>query len=163
MKSRLPVLLSLAVAMVAPAVFAQQAQVDPYTGQAISLETLSRNLDTAKMETALLEEKVKEAHLKRELDALSPTPAQAHTGRAHHVDSGRQGRKVRERSAPAVEASAPQISAVSILSIGGTRTALLKVDGRTLSVRDGQMTSYGKVVIPDNRQLFLGTRSFIVP
>lgn len=164
--------LALASALTSTAVYAQTSEVNPYTGQPQSLEQLGRELETAKQQTAVLEERVKQAQLtmtlnvvpvkeKAELKSLESQAKQAsrEVEAPAPIVEKKSKPKVEERPVPP---PAPMITLSSVIRSSGEAVALLDINGSTLAVHNGDKTSYGPVAILDDMHVRVGLQTLTV-
>lgn len=141
-----------------------QSQVNPYTGDPTTLESLSRELETAKAQTAVLEERVKQAQLgmtlnvvpvkqRAELEQLEMQAKQAALVNNPPPPVVVQPAKKVEKPAPK---PAPVVKLSSVIRSGDTLTALLDVDGRQMAVKSGDNTEFGPVAILNDQEARVG-------
>lgn len=163
-------LISLAGALGAATAHAQSSTgVNPYTGEPMSLETLTRELETAKAQTAVLEERVKQAQLSmtlnmvpiRERAELQQLEMQARQmSQINNPPPAPPQPQVQPAPQPVQPARPPEpeIKLSSVIRSGDSLTALLDVDGRTLAVRDGDDTPFGRVTIVNELEVAVGAK-----
>jgi len=150
------------------------ADTNPYTGQPLMLEHLTRELETAKVQTAVLEERVKQAQLnmtlnvvpakeRAELKQLEMQAQQAARSASVEASAPTPAPKVAPKKVEApTPPPAPVVQLASVINVNGVKAALLDVDGQSLAVRDGDTTRFGRVVILDDRRIQLGARELAV-
>jgi len=159
-------LIGLAGALGASLAQAQSVEVNPYTGQPVTLESLSRELETAKAQTAVLEERVKQAQLgmtlnvvplkqRAELQLLEKQAKEA----AQVSNPTRAQPKTVEKPVPPPE---PIVKLTSVIRAGDALSALLDVNGQTMAVKHGDQTPFGQVAILSDREVQLGARRLSV-
>lgn len=151
---------------------AQGGEINPYTGQPVSLESLSRELETAKAQTAVLEERVKQAQLSMTLNVV-PVKQRAElelleqqAKQAAQVNNPPPVQEPQERPQKKVQKPAPPpepvVRVASIIQAGDALTALLDVNGQTMAVKNGEQTQFGTVAILNEREVRLGVRRLFV-
>jgi hypothetical protein len=188
--------------------------VNPFNGKLQSVEQIQRDLEQARIETQMLEERLKQTNLAEELKTVpmrkAVEAAQATTAvkkeeaaqkeidqnmRAPKVPTGTTGRAgapaadkpvlVKKKARPVVVKSAdkagasadktvpgtaatpapaplPRPSLVSIVNVGGARSAVLEFAGGTLVVADGDSTPFGVLRIHDQNSADVGGTSLRV-
>ena len=167
---------ALAVAQANPAV----AQVNPFTGTPATLEARQRDVENAKLDSVLLEEQVKQARLKADLETvpvkkaaeLAQVKAQMEVAQAQ-ARAKLQDERIKTQPAPkpapapvAVKPAAPPppppINLVSIMTVKGKRSAVLTQGANSLVVADGEQSPLGRVRIIDNQTAQVGLQQFRV-
>lgn len=160
---------------------------NPFTGKATTLEQRQYEIEMAKMETDLLQERVKQAALTADLTYL-PVKKQAEismlpnvakmqkdakdsakptsTAAATPKKATKSKKKKADAATPVVSAPVvapePQIS-VSSISINGTNASVvLESQGNILSARHGESTQFGAVQVIDSRTVRVGGRQLTV-
>lgn len=183
--------------------------VNPFSGKPVGLEARQRSLEIAKMETALLEEQLKQAaltedmsimplkkrvetaqattarmkeelaqkevamapKLKAQADAdarkgLNPMPMPAEAKAKAKTRPVKKVKVAEPAAAPVTPAvapvTAPRIEVTTIMSFGGTRAAVLDIDGNILTVKQGDNTPMGAVEIVDDQSVRVGGRAYKV-
>lgn len=163
--------------------------INPFTGKPLTLEQRQRRLDVLKSDSQYLEEQIKQQNLRYELDAL-PVRKQAELAAMRGVANGNNGasqaaapspvvQKVKKakRSKPVGEPLVvaptvivpqapaviePRYEVVSIMGGANSKSAILSVDGRNVSVRDGQNSEFGKISIPDGERVVVGNKTISI-
>jgi len=161
----------------APAADSPVVGVNPYTGNSLTIEQLARELDTAKTNTLILEEKVKQAALAADLDIV---PAKKRAEGAQYMKNTRGAGssveaplaiseapkpvKVVKVIAPVeVAPQAPQIKITSIIGSGSTATVLLEANGQSFAAKNGEQTPYGLVRFESDSTLSIGNQKLYLP
>lgn len=170
---------------VAPAPLAATADspvvgVNPYTGNSLTIEQLARELDTAKTNTAILEEKVKQAALNADLDIV---PAKKRAEGAQYLKNNRPGVSAADAPLAATEAPkpvkpvkviapvevapqappVPQIKITSIIGSGAAATVLLEANGQSFAAKNGEQTPYGLVRFENDSTMIIGNQKLYLP
>lgn len=169
MSRQVLLLISMIAAAGAPA-FAQSFDVNPYTGDAYSLEGLSRELETARAQTAVLEERVKQAQLsmtlnvvparqRAELEALEMQAKAASQVNSPPPPPAQPTPPRETRPAPPPE---PVIWLSGVIRSGDSLSALIDVDGHPMAVKNGDQTQFGSVTILSEQAVQLGGRELRV-
>ena len=198
----------------------QKLEVNPFTGKQLSVEQIQRELEEAKLRTAVLEEALKQSNLQEELQAIPARKAvelaQAKTAvkreeiamteldttrrvsevqrqaaertaiaqaeaaeeavraarreaveraEAAKKDAARKAKDAREASRKAKLApkaatktakdgaevgavpAVPKVALTSVMSLGGTHSAVLDVNGEAMVVEDGAVTKFGPLKV----------------
>lgn len=161
---------------------ASAPEVNPYTGEPATLESLTRQLETAKAQTAVLEERVKQAQLSMTLSVvpvkqqaeLQELQAQAQRAarqtapeRKSEPEAEPEERAEEKKPAPrqSVEVqkpTAPVVSLSSVIRSGDGLVALIDVSGQTMAVRSGEQTPFGSVEILGETRVRLGDRTLSI-
>jgi hypothetical protein len=151
--------------------------VNPYTGNSLTIEQLARELDTAKTNTAILEEKVKQAALNADLDIV---PAKKRAEGAQYLKLTRPGVSTTDAPLAVTEApklvkvvkaiapvevapQAPQIKITSIIGSGLSATVLLEANGQSFVAKNGEQTPYGLVRFENDSTLIIGNQKLYLP
>ena len=172
MSRHLAILLGLASALGLSAAYAQSTGINPYTGQPASLETLARELETAKAQTAVLEERVRQAQLgmqlnlvplkqRAELEQLELQSKQISQALAPPPPPVQQAPVVQKPVKPAPPPE-PVVKLSSVIRSGNDMTALLDVNGQTMAVKTGDKTQFGPVVILNEGEVRVGVMRLTV-
>jgi hypothetical protein len=154
------------------------AGVNPYTGNSLTIEQLSRELDVAKAQTAILEERVKQTALSADLDIV-PAKKKAEAalylkGGAHYAQADaplavtEAAKPVKVVAAPVVAIAAPapapvQIRITSVIGSGMSATVLLEANGQSIVAHNGDTTPYGVVRFENESTLSVGNQKLYLP
>jgi len=171
---------------------APAGNVNPFTGRDLTAEQRQRQLEDAKLDTDIIQERLRQANLmadlaylplkkKAEVSTLPGMAVAAVSPTAKAGVVGESGGAVAEapRKAPAkkkapkkkVEPTAPvapvappaPVITVSGISINGSQaSAILEVDGGVMSVPNGGNTPYGQLRVIDSRTVSLAGKSYAV-
>lgn len=178
------------VAPSAPAAPTSQAlgNTNPFTGKGLATEERQAQIESAKLDTELMIERLKQANLIADLTYLplkkkaevssmpgltavaSSTSKQADEGtaaapkKAVKKATKKTAAKPSVAEAPVVKAPEPPRVSVTGVSINGNKaSAILEVEGGgVFSANDGDQTPYGKVRVADAQTIYLGERRMMV-
>jgi hypothetical protein len=130
-----------------------------------------KQVETAQATTARLKEERAQKEALLDTKALGAKPA----GLAAAVPAARPNppaRPVKKAKpvakaasatpAPAVQAPEPRVELTSVLNFGGTRSAVLDIDGGILTAKQGDKTPLGTVDIVDDQSVRIGARTYKV-
>jgi DNA polymerase III gamma/tau subunit len=158
------------------------SDTNPFTGKDLSTEQRQRQLENAKMDTDLIQEKLKQANLiadltylplkKRAEVALLPGAAKEVVeakprGEApapvarKAVKKVKKTTKAEEKPTPAPSAAVPSQPTIIVsgISINGTKaSAILETANGVMSAQTGEITPFGQLRVIDNRTISLGGR-----
>jgi hypothetical protein len=182
----------------------QDPNINPFNGKLQSVEQLQRELEQTRMQTQVLEEKLKQTSLTEELKAVplrkAVEVAQAVTAvKKEEVSQKELESAMRAPKAPAASvgvpgavkpipvkkaapvhtvkpaaarvtspagsptsaptpavAQAPRPTLLSVMNVGGSRSAVLEFAGATLVVADGDQTPFGVMKVRDQNSVDIG-------
>lgn len=175
--------------------------VNPFTGRPLTAEELQRQLEAARLQTAALEELLKQTTLTSEiatvplrkgseqaqarlntrneelkLKELERVAKEAEAAAARQkADAAESSKREKARAknpqttstkGPSVEAMQPAPLArptlLSVMDVGGSRSAVLDFGGNTLVVADGGVTPFGPISIGADHSVKLNGQPFKV-
>jgi hypothetical protein len=128
---------------------------------------LRKSVEAAASTTALRKEAVQQHQLQQAVAEAERAYAQEQAAAKEALRAARNQKKAEQTAAkapkaePAVQAPAP-VRLVSVVSVGGQRSAVLAVGDATLIVRDGERTANGVVEVVDETTVRVGSRSLHV-
>jgi hypothetical protein len=158
------------------------SKMNPYTGLSMATEALLRQLDAAKLETALLEERMKQQNLMAEMELLparkraeaatlvKDVRTEAKAIKAEQDGTGPPVAKATPKTAvkpkiaePEIKAPpAPKIELMSLISGVNGVSAVVDLNGNTVVLREGEETPFGVMSVVDESTILLGKQRFSV-
>ena len=173
----------------APAATSAVANVaNPFTGKALSLESRQRSIEEAKLDTDLLNERLKQATMLADLtympikkqaevaslpnvqkvqtkDAAAPAAKEAAPAAAKKITKTKKKAASKDAApaTPVVAVPADPVLTVSSISINGRNASIvLEAQGNVMSARHGESTPFGTVQVIDSRTVMVGGRQLKV-
>lgn len=161
---------------------------NPFTGKSLSLEGRQRSIEEAKLDTELLNERLKQATMLADLtyvpikkqaevaslpnvqkvqtkDASAPAAKEASAAPAKKITKSKKKGAVKEAppATPVVAVPADPVLTVSSISINGRNASIvLEAQGNVMSARHGESTPFGTVQVIDSRTAMVGGRQLKV-
>lgn len=160
---------SLLLALLCGTALGQTNEVNPYTGQPLTLEQLARELESEKAQTAVMEEQLKQGQLRLQLNVLPvrersevrQLEQQAKVEAPERAPSSSKPKEAPKSSVPP-PAPPPKVSLTGVIRTGSESVAVLEVNGSALAVRSAEHTPFGTVAVVDDRRIRLGDQDLTV-